>query len=90
MSAFDPILWAPALQLVGLATACLARLSRGSRGQRIWGALFFVSLIAVAITTMASVPVCHGGGWLAGGASMCVMILLAVWERPKLALNNVR
>jgi hypothetical protein len=91
ISQFDPALWAPlavGIQIFGLLTACLTRISRGSRGQASCAALFCITLVAVAFSTMASIPLCHAGGWLAGGANLGMMVLLVVWERPTLAIDD--
>lgn len=90
---FDPPVWtsvAIAIQACGLFAACLTRLSRGSRGQTCCAALFLLTLVAVALSTMASISQGHAGGWLAGGASLGIMVLLAVWERPTVALDEAR
>lgn len=92
ISTLDPALWAPlvlAIQVFGLLTACVARMSRGSRGQSGVAILFVVTLVAVALSTMISKFVGNAGGLLMGAASLGTMVMLALWERPRTAFDDL-
>ncbi len=69
------------IQILGLASAWLARLSEGSAGQASCQRLFFACLALVALTTMASIALSPTPKyWLASGATLSVMILAAIWD----------
>jgi hypothetical protein len=70
------------IQIAGLLSAWLARLSEGSRSQASCQWLFFACLGLMGLTTMASVAL-GPRYWLASGATLSVMILGAIWDfRP--------
>lgn len=70
------------LQIMGVATAVLARMSERSAFQSWCQGLFFVSLILMGIATVASLAL-GPAMTLASGATMAVMAVAAVWEhRP--------
>jgi hypothetical protein len=71
------------IQIAGLLSAWLARLSEGSRSQASCQWLFFACLGLMGLTTMASVAL-GPRYWLASGATLSVMILGAIWDfRPE-------
>ena len=77
------------IQIVGLASAWLARLSEGSRGQSSCQWLFFGCLALMGLTTMISLAV-GPKYWLVSGATLSVMVLGAVWDfRPAARAEGV-
>ncbi len=67
------------VQVIGLLSAWLARLSEGSCNQ-VWCQRLFVACLAImGMTTMAFVAV-GTRQWLASGTTMSVMVLAAVWD----------
>lgn len=67
------------VQVLGMATAWLARLSQGSAHQRRCQRLFFISLIAVGGATMMSLrlnPVC----WLISAVIFTLTIMIVVCD----------
>jgi hypothetical protein len=92
LSSVDPEFLPPlvlGVQMFGLLTGFAARLSRGSRNQSSVSALFAVTLVAVAVSTMLSQILGNAGGLLMGGASLGTMVMLALWERPRAALHEI-
>lgn len=70
------------IQIMGVATALLARLSERSALQSWCHAMFFASLILMGVATVASLTV-GPGMTLASGATLAVMAVAAVCEfRP--------
>jgi hypothetical protein len=67
------------IQIAGLASAWLARLSEGSRSQASCQWLFMAFLALIGLTTMASVTLGHRY-WLASGITLSVMALGAIWD----------
>jgi hypothetical protein len=68
-----------AIQIAGLISAWLARLSEGSPRQA-WCQRLFVGCLAVmGLVTMTFVAV-GARYWLASGATLSVMVLAAVWD----------
>lgn len=67
------------IQITGLTSAWLARLSEGSRSQGPCHWLFLACLGLVGFATMASVTL-GPRYWLASGATLSVMILGAIWD----------
>ena len=67
------------VQIAGLISAWLARLSEGSRTQAPCQWLFLALLGLVGTATMAAVTL-GPRYWLASGATLGVMILGAVWD----------
>lgn len=74
------LIWAlTVIQLAGLMSAWLARLSEGSRGQASCQWLFFGCLVLVGLTAMVSVTL-GPRYWLASGATLGIMIVGAIWD----------
>ena len=70
------------IQILGVATAVLARLSERSALQSWCHGLFLASLILMGIATVASLTL-GPAMTLASGATLAVMTVAAVWElRP--------
>jgi hypothetical protein len=67
------------IQIAGLVSAWLARLSEGSRSQAPCHWLFLAFLGLVGLATMASVTL-GPRYWLASGATLSVMTLGAIWD----------
>jgi hypothetical protein len=67
------------VQVAGLVSAWLARLSEGSRSQASCQWLFLACLGLMGLTTMASVAL-GARYWLASGITLTVMVLGAVWD----------
>jgi hypothetical protein len=67
------------IQITGLASAWLARLSEGSPREAICQGLFVGCLAVVGALTMIFVALgIHH--WLASGATLAVMLLAAIWD----------
>ncbi len=72
-----------AIQACGLASAWMARCSGGSRHRCQWERLFFACLMLVGLSTMGATLLPRSSNWLFGGATLGVMLLMAVWDvRP--------
>ena len=70
------------IQIAGLFSAWLARLSEGSRRQAWCHRLFLACLGLIGLTTMASLAL-GPKYWLPSGMTLAVMVLGAVWDfRP--------
>ena len=67
------------IQMAGLASAWLARMSEGSRSQASCQWLFLVFLAVMGLTTMATVAL-GPRYWLASGTTLAVMVLGAIWD----------
>jgi uncharacterized membrane protein len=67
------------IQIAGLVSAWLARLSEGSRSQASCQCLFLALLGLVGLSTMASLAL-GPRYWLACGATLSVMVLGAIWD----------
>jgi len=67
------------IQVVGLVSAWLARMSEGSPSQAWCQRLFFGSLLLVGFMTLAVVAL-GTRYWLFPGATLATMILAAVWD----------
>ncbi len=67
------------MQVVGLLSAWLARLSEGSSSQPWCHSLFFGCLAVMGLATMAFVAL-GARHWLGSGATLSVMVLAAVWD----------
>lgn len=68
-----------AVELLGLISAALARLSEGSAYQASGQRLFFGSLGLVGLTTMAALLL-GPGYWLTSGATFSLMVLTATCD----------
>jgi hypothetical protein len=66
------------IQIAGLASAWLARMSEGSPHQAPCQWLFCALLAVVGATAMFSIAL--GTGWLASGGTLSVMVLAAIWD----------
>lgn len=76
------------IQVAGLASAWLARLSEGSSRQASCHRLFVGCLALVGAMTMAFVALGERY-WLATGATLSVMVLAAIWDfRPHARPEN--
>lgn len=77
------------LQIAGLTSAWLARLSEGSRRQAWCQGLFFAFLGLIGMATMLSVtlgPRC----WITTCTTLSVMVLGAIWDfRPAAGASSV-
>jgi hypothetical protein len=67
------------VQIIGLLSAWLARLSEGSSRQVWFHALFFGCLALMGLATMAFVAL-GTQHWLGSGTTLSVMVLAAVWD----------
>jgi hypothetical protein len=67
------------VQVVGLASACLARMSEGSIRQASAQRIFLGCLALVGAATMTAMLIGPGASVLSG-ATMAVMVLTAVWD----------
>jgi len=80
MHKIEPItlVWVLAsIQLLGLASAWLARIAQGSRGQTASQWLFLCCLGLVGLSTAAAVTI-DSMLWLVCGATLALMVLAAV------------
>lgn len=69
-----------AIQVSGLISAWLARLSIGFRHQNYCQMLFFVLLATVGATTAASLFLMSNFTWMGCGTTLCLMVLTAIWD----------
>jgi hypothetical protein len=78
------LLWGlGSIQVAGLISAWLARLSEGSRRQACCQRLFFGCLGLIGLTTMASLAL-GPKYWLPSGMTLSIMVVGAVWDfRPE-------
>jgi hypothetical protein len=77
------------IQIAGLASAWLARLSEGSSRQASCQRLFVALLAVIGLVTMVFVTL-GVRYWLASGATLSVMILAAIWDfRPHAGVESV-
>ncbi len=67
------------VQLAGLSSAWLARLSEGSRGQTSCQRIFLACLGLVGVATVLSLFM-TAGTWMFSGATLSLMVLAAVWD----------
>lgn len=82
MQSLDPtsVWWIVAVvQTVGIATACLTRLSEGSLGERTCQRVFLGSLSLTGLATLGSL-VLGPGACVASGTTLAVMVLTATWD----------
>jgi hypothetical protein len=68
------------IQVCGLVSGWLTRWSRGSRHQLLAELLFFMCLALVGLSTMLAMPLSRHPEWLCGGATLGLMVLMAVWD----------
>jgi peptidoglycan/LPS O-acetylase OafA/YrhL len=86
MSHFDSALLPTLLvgvQVLGLISACLARVNRHAPRQQLYATLFMVALFAVGCSIIMAGHYKHATAWLFGGASIGTMVLVAVWENTE-------
>ena len=62
------------VQVLGLVSAWVARVSVGSRYQLAWQRLFLGSLLVVGASTIVSLGL-NPGCWVVSGATMALMVL---------------
>ena len=67
------------VQAIGLTSACVARLSQGSRRQTSCQRAFFGSLAVVGGAGIFSLDL-GPGCWLVSGTTLSLMVLIAVWD----------
>jgi hypothetical protein len=67
------------LQIAGLASACLARLSEGSPREASCQWIFFALLALTGGATMTTFAL-GTGHWLSPGTTLSVMVLAAIWD----------
>ncbi len=78
------------IQIAGLASAWLARLTEGSRRQAACQWLFFVCLALVGLTVLGLVSL-GVRYWLFSAGTMATMILGAIWDfRVPSPVNSLR
>jgi len=77
------------VQVVGLGSACLARIAEGSSRQTPCQWLFLVSLAAVGVATMALLAA-DASTWLVSATTLSVMILAVTvdFRRPSVASSQ--
>jgi hypothetical protein len=68
------------IQLFGLVSATIARLGEGSRCQTLCQRVFLVCLGLVGAATAVSVGLLAPGAWVACGATLALMVLMATCE----------
>ncbi|MGD0899105.1 MAG: hypothetical protein ABR915_14800 [Thermoguttaceae bacterium] len=68
-----------AVQVLGLLSACVARLAEGSRGQAWFQRLFFVCLLLVGLAATVASGV-GPGCWMLSNATLAVMVLMATFD----------
>ncbi len=68
------------IQSCGLVSAWLTRRHAGSRQQSACERLFLTLLVLVGISTLAAMLQGRGSYWIVGGATLGVMVLMAVWD----------
>jgi len=71
------------IPLVGLFSVLLARSGEGSRRQGSYYRLFFASLAGVGAVTLLAVNLFSAGGWLFSGATLGLMVVVAVYDPGK-------
>lgn len=88
MQSLDPasIWWMVAVvQAIGVATACLTRLSEGSLGERACQRVFLGSLSLMGLATLGSL-VLGPGACVASGITLAVTVLTATWDVSRAVL----
>jgi hypothetical protein len=82
MQSFDPVTMVYGLaviQVIGLASACLARMGEGSIRQTSCQRLFLGCLALVGVSTMLAMHV-GPGACIVSGATLAAMVLTATWD----------
>jgi uncharacterized membrane protein len=88
MQLFDPTsMWwiVVSVQAVGVASACLTRLSEGSLGEDACQLAFLGSLSLMGLATLASLAI-GPGACVTSGATLTVMVLTATWDMRRAVL----
>ena len=67
------------VQVIGLASACLARIGEGSIRQTSCQRLFFGCMALVGVATVLAMHV-GPGACVFSGATLAVMVLTATWD----------
>jgi hypothetical protein len=74
------IVWGmAAVQILGLLSAWIARLSEGSRRQVLCQRLFMACLLLVGLAAVA-VPQTGSGCWMVASATLPLMVLMATYD----------
>jgi hypothetical protein len=73
------VYWLVAIQVLGLLSAWVARLTEGSRRQIWFQRLFFVCLLLVGLAAAGTSGV-GPGCWLFSNATLAVMVLTATFD----------
>jgi hypothetical protein len=68
-----------AVQILGLLSALVARLSAGSRRQALCQRLFMACLVLVGLAAVA-VPQAGSGCWMVASATLPLMVLMATYD----------
>ena len=75
------------IQSLGVASAFMVRLGKGSRGESSFHGLFFACLGLVGLATMLSLAA-EANSWLPCSATLALMILVAVWDFGPTAVDS--
>ena len=67
------------VQVLGLVSAAMARVSVGSRTEPYCQRLFIASLVLVGVATISALGL-GPGHWLALGTTLAVMVLTVTWD----------
>lgn len=85
----DAILWTVAtVQVLGLLSTAVARLSEGSCSQTACHCLFYASLLLVGLMTLVALTL-GLGCWLLSGVVFSLMVLAATWDPRPLEHSRV-
>ncbi|HEY1603509.1 MAG TPA: hypothetical protein VGG64_28155 [Pirellulales bacterium] len=76
---FLPLWWLAAIQILGLASAWLARVHQGSHRQPASQWVFLLLMALVGATTLAAALTSPSGSVVCG-TTLAVMVLAAVWD----------
>jgi hypothetical protein len=68
-----------ALQVLGMASAAMARVAEGSRRQSACQNLFFACLVLIGLATIVAIGL-GLGCWLSCGVVLSVMSVAATWD----------
>jgi hypothetical protein len=68
-----------AVQLLGITSAWMARLSEGSAFQTVTQRVFFTTLLLVGAATVVALAV-GPGAWVACSATLAVMVVMAICD----------
>lgn len=68
------------VQLIGITSAWVARLSEGSVHQAFCQKFFFLSLVLMGLATMATVAAARPGLWLTSAVTLAVSLLVVICD----------